>query len=50
MYVRHCAKFQLKQYTLVKNLPVASDKNPVQISFSQEVEFIEFRRAAFRHS
>ena len=38
------------QHTLVKTLPVASDKNPIQINFSPEMEFIGFRRVSFRHS
>lgn len=33
-----------------KDLLVASDENPTQMSFSQEMAFIGFRRVAFRHS
>lgn len=38
------------QHALVKTLPVASDKNPIQINFSPEMALIGLRRVDFRHS
>lgn len=34
----------------VRNLPIASDKSPPQISFSQEIELMDLWRVAFRYS